>query len=172
MAKAKTKEELEKELKKLKQEYKKLQTEYNESVINWSKRYNELNEKKGDVIGYEQIKQSLERKELMYDTLERSYKKEQNERMTLHDELRKMKLQYNDLQAEHEQLQTDYTNLSNKYNAIIGTKREKGRPKKEVRATAEEIKEMMKTKTAEQVAEDLGISRMTLFRRLKSNKNK
>lgn len=168
MAKAKTKAELEQIIADLND---KLNTS-NQAYMELMQKYNELNEKRGDIIGYEQMKQELERKELMYDTLQKSYKKEQNERITLHDELRKMKLQYNDLQTEHEQLQADYNDLSNKYNAIIGTKREKGRPKKEVRASVKEIKARMnKGETAEQIAEDLGISRMTLFRRLKSNKN-
>lgn len=169
MAKAKSKAELEEKIADLND---KLNTS-NQAYIELMKRYNELNEKKGNIVGYEQMKQELERKELLYNTLNDNYTHERTKRESLHVELRQMKLQYNDLQAEHEQLQADYTDLSNKYNAVIGTKREKGRPKKEVRASVDEIKARMKQgETAEQIAEDLGISRMTLFRRLKSNKNK
>ena len=72
----------------------------------------------------------------------------------------------------YDMLKESYDKLSSKYNAIIGTKKGKGRPKKEVRANIDDIKARMKQgETAEQIANELGISRMTLFRRLKSNKN-
>ena len=133
MAKAKSKAELEQRIAELEEQLNTSNDAYNRLM----QKYNELSQQKGDVIGYEQIKRELERKEMMYDLLKESYDK-----------------------------------LSNKYNTIIGTKREKGRPKKEVRASIEDIKARMKQgETAEQIANELGISRMTLFRRLKSNKN-
>ena len=133
MAKAKSKAELEQRIAELNE----LLNTSNEAYNELMQKYNELSQQKGDVIGYEQIKRELERKEMMYDLLKESYDK-----------------------------------LSNKYNTIIGTKREKGRPKKEVRASIKDIKARMKQgETAEQIANELGISRMTLFRRLKSNKN-
>lgn len=132
MAKAKSKAELEQRIAELNE----LLNTSNEAYNQLMQKYNELSQQKGDVIGYEQIKRELERKEMMYDMLKESYDK-----------------------------------LSNKYNAIIGTKRSKGRPKKEVYASVDEIKARMKQgETAEQIANELGISRMTLFRRLKSNK--
>lgn len=169
MAKVKTKADLEQRIAELEEYLNTSNNAYNELM----KRYNELNAKKGDIVGYEQMKQELERKELMYDILRENYTHERTKRENLHKEFRQMKLEYNDLQEEHEQLQADYNELSNKYNNIIGTKRSKGRPKKEVCASVGEIKARMKQgETAEQIAEDLGISRMTLFRRLKNNKNK
>ena len=134
MAKTKSKAELEQRIAELNE----LLNTSNEAYNELMRKYNELSQQKGDVIGYEQIKRELERKEMMYDMLKESYDK-----------------------------------LSNKYNAIIGAKKGKGRPKKEVRASADDIKARMKQgETAEQIANELGISRMTLFRRLKSNKNK
>ena len=134
MAKAKSKAELEQRIAELNE----LLNTSNEAYNELMRKYNELSQQKGDVIGYEQIKRELERKEMMYDMLKESYDK-----------------------------------LSSKYNAIIGTKRGKGRPKKEVRASIDDIKARMKQgETAEQIANELGISRMTLFRRLKSTKNK
>lgn len=134
MAKAKSRAELEQRIIELEEQLNISNDAYNRLM----QKYNELNQKKGEVIGYEQIKRELKRKEMMYDMLKESYDK-----------------------------------LSNKYNAIIGTKKGKGRPKKEVSVSADEIKARMKQgETAEQIANELGISRMTLFRRLKSNKNK
>ena len=133
MAKTKSKAELEQRIAELNE----LLNTSNEAYNELMRKYNELSQQKGDVIGYEQIKRELERKEMMYDMLKESYDK-----------------------------------LSSKYNAIIGTKKGKGRPKKEVRASIDYIKTRMnKGETAEQIANELGISRMTLFRRLKSNKN-
>ena len=133
MAKTKSKAELEQRIAELNE----LLNTSNEAYNELMRKYNELSQQKGDVIGYEQIKRELERKEMMYDMLKESYDK-----------------------------------LSSKYNAIIGTKKGKGRPKKEVRANIDDIKARMKQgETAEKIANELGISRMTLFRRLKSNKN-
>ena len=133
MAKTKSKAELEQRIAELNE----LLNTSNEAYNELMRKYNELSQQKGDVIGYEQIKRELERKEMMYDMLKESYDK-----------------------------------LSSKYNAIIGTKKGKGRPKKEVRASIKDIKARMKQgETAEQIANELGISRMTLFRRLRSNKN-
>ena len=132
-----------------------------------------------DLDNLEQVKPFLEKLKKehkriceLYDALQDSYAKEKKKMEQAPQQLNELKHKYNDLQAEHEQLQADYMELSNKYNAIIGTKREKGRPKKEVRASIKDIKARMKQgETAEQIANELGISRMTLFRRLKSNKN-
>ena len=133
MAKTKSKAELEQRIAELNE----LLNTSNEAYNELMRKYNELSQQKGDVIGYEQIKRELERKEMMYDMLKESYDK-----------------------------------LSSKYNAIISTKKGKGRPKKEVRASIDDIKTRMnKGETAEQIANELGISRMTLFRHLKSNKN-
>ena len=106
-----------------------------------------------------------------------------NELMRKYNELSQQKgnvIEYGQIKRElerkemmYDMLKESYDKLSNKYNAIIGTKKGKGRPKKEVRASIEDIKARMKQgETAEQIANELGISRMTLFRRLKSNKNK
>ena len=168
MAKAKSKAELEQRIAELEEQLNTSNNAYNRLM----QKYNELNQQKGDINGYNQLKWEHKRICELYEALQDSYAKEKKKMEQAPQQLNELKHKYNDLQAEHEQLQADYMELSNKYNAIIGTKREKGRPKKEVRANIDEIKERMNQgETAEQIANELGISRMTLFRRLKSNKN-
>lgn len=122
----------------------------NQAYMDLMRRYNELNQEKGDISGYIQLKAENERILLMYESVKNSLEHEKK--------MHKRTIE------QFTQLQKKYDSIKN--NSINDTKKAKGRPVKEI-ISADEIKERMNNgETAEQIANELGVGRATIFRRL------